>query len=352
MDSVRVACEHVFVPWVPRYTASEARTAVENADCWADVLDSLGIVYHGKSIKTLRKWCARWEIATAHLNTPRHSHHRYSEQDARRAIAESRSWAETLRKLGYCHTGANPKTLKKRAREWGIPTDHFDRYAGLRQAPRRRMPPLEEILVEGSSYSRAALKRRLYEAGLKKPECELCGQGDYWRGTRISLILDHINGVRNDNRLVNLRIVCPNCAATLETHCGRGTRRPRAPRTCVACGHSFLPNSTNQRYCSRECGSRYPRRRRQGPRKPGLKRPGARRIERPPREQLLAEIEELGYAATGRRYGVSDNAIRKWIREYERERALSEGRDPSGVQIPTRTWPRRQAQPSLLDRAA
>jgi hypothetical protein len=40
----------------------------------------------------------------------------------------------------------------------------------------------------------------------------------------MSLIIDHINGVGDDNRLENLQIVCPNCAATLDTHCGRKNR--------------------------------------------------------------------------------------------------------------------------------
>lgn len=74
-------------------------------------------------------------------------------------------------------------------------------------------------MVENSNYSRQSLKRRLYNTGLKERECELCGQGEEWMGKRMSLILDHINGINNDNRLENLRIVCPNCNATLPTHC-------------------------------------------------------------------------------------------------------------------------------------
>ena len=65
------------------------------------------------------------------------------------------------------------------------------------------------------------LKNRLYKEGIKKRECELCGQDEIWKGKKISLILVHKNGIFNDNRLKNLRIVCPNCNATLETHCGR-----------------------------------------------------------------------------------------------------------------------------------
>ena len=46
-----------------------------------------------------------------------------------------------------------------------------------------------------------------------------------------------------------------------------------------------------------------------------------RRVERPPYEQLLAEVAAAGWSAVGRKYGVSDNAVRKWVRAYERERA-------------------------------
>lgn len=92
-----------------------------------------------------------------------------------------------------------------------------------------RTIPLDEVLVENSFYNRTKLKARLYEAGLRERQCQLCGQGERWNGRGMSLILDHINGVAIDNRLENLRIVCPNCAATLDTHCGRKNRLDRGP---------------------------------------------------------------------------------------------------------------------------
>jgi hypothetical protein len=209
-----------------------------------------------------------------------------------------------------CSTGGGYNVLKKYAALWGISTAHFDPYAANR-GPRPGRRPLETILVEGSAFSRGHLKVRLYEAGLKEPVCELCNQGEIWRGTRMAMILDHINGIANDHRLENLRIVCPNCAATLDTHCARGRRFERADRSCLRCGSTFRPKAADQRYCSRECGTRWDRR--------GPPRPGARRVERPPYPQLVREVRALGYCGTGRRYGVSDNAIRKWLRAYENE---------------------------------
>jgi hypothetical protein len=201
--------------------------------------------------------------------------------------------------------------LRKYAGLWGISTDHFDPYAAVRGRGASARQPLEEILVEHSTYSRNHLKQRLYDEEVKQPVCELCGQGEIWRGRVMGLILDHVNGVSDDNRLSKLRIVCPNCAATLDTHCARKRRVIRVEQDCVRCGKSFRPRDGRQRYCSRECGTRWDR--------SGIPRLGARRVDRPPYAQLLREVNAIGYSATGRRYGVTDNAIRKWLKQYEHE---------------------------------
>jgi hypothetical protein len=205
--------------------------------------------------------------------------------------------------------------LKKYAGLWHIPTDHFDPARCIEGNLRLPARSLDEVLVESSTYSRQHVKRRLFKEGLKEPVCEMCGQDEMWHGRPMGMILDHINGIRNDHRLENLRIVCPNCAATLDTHCGRKNRLDKAKRSCRRCGRSFVPGRPEQRYCSRDCGMRWDRSRFRG--KPT---PSARRVERPPNQQLLAEIEATSYLAVGRKYGVSDNAVRKWVGFYERQR--------------------------------
>src|SRR3954449_11022346 len=98
---------------------------------------------------------------------------------------------------------------------------------------------------------------------------------------------------------------------------------PPAEVACPQCGTPFLPRTARQRYCSRACGQRAPGRR--GP------QPARRQAVRPPYERLVAEIQALGYVGVGRKYGVSDNAVRKWRRAYEAEAA---GFAPSAAMRP------------------
>ena len=133
-------------------------------------------------------------------------------------VGRSTTLKQVLVHFGLRPAGGNFRVLRRWLSQWDISTEHF---VGT-PPPRSREPiPLERVLVERSPYPRSKLKQRLYADGLKQRACELCGQGEQWHGARMSLILDHINGVADDNRLENLRIVCPNCAATLDTHCGR-----------------------------------------------------------------------------------------------------------------------------------
>ena len=86
---------------------------------------------------------------------------------------------------------------------------------------RPRQHPLEVILKK--SRSRCTIKRRLLMAGQLRNQCDFCGLRE-WRRQPISIQIDHINGVRDDHRLENLRMLCPNCHSQTETYAGKKRR--------------------------------------------------------------------------------------------------------------------------------
>jgi hypothetical protein len=250
----------------------------------------------------------------------------YTQEEAAAAVAASFSRSEVLRRLGLRPAGGNHKLLQRWLDAWQISTDHFDPSHYRRAVPSTKIP-LEQVLVERSTYHRGNLKRRLYDSGLKERRCELCGQGEEWHGRHMGLILDHINGVADDNRLENLQIVCPNCNSTLDTHCGRRNHVYRTERLCPQCACAFLPKYESQRFCSRRCAARMT------VHETSI---GRRTVERPPYAQLMAELEETNFVVVARTYGVSDNAVRKWVRWYEADiaRRRPEQQSESGGEEP------------------
>ena len=77
----------------------------------------------------------------------------------------------------------------------------------------------DEVFVENSTYARHHIKHRVITQKLINYECAICGNKGEWMNKPLPLILDHINGINNDNRLENLRFLCPNCHSQTETYC-------------------------------------------------------------------------------------------------------------------------------------
>lgn len=121
-------------------------------------------------------------------------------------VKECSSYSEILRKLGKSNSGPAIKVLKEKLDTYGI-IHHYI----CEKSHNTSKIPLDEILTNNRPYKSSALKKRLVEEGIKENKCEICGQLPFHNGMELVLQLDHINGDHNDNRLENLRILCPNC---------------------------------------------------------------------------------------------------------------------------------------------
>ena len=129
-----------------------------------------------------------------------------------------------------------------------LTTDHFTGKASRKGKTYPRKRELIEHLTENSySINSHTLKLRLIKAGMKEPKCEECGMTE-WRNKPIPIELDHINGNHYDNRIENLRILCPNCHAQTDTYCGKKIKIKEMPK-CAICD-----NPVNEKR-RKTCGS-------------------------------------------------------------------------------------------------
>ena len=206
-------------------------------------------------------------------------------------VKTSNSLTEILQKQGKAVSGASYKVLKEALEAYQID------YNFLNEREIGKQIPLEVILIENREYQSSRLKRRLVQAGIKQYVCEICGCSNEWNGKPLTLQLDHINGNHSDNRLENLRILCPNCHSQTETY---SNKRSKRHNYCVDCGCEISLTSTR---CG-SCASKYKNNFKVDPK------------DRPTKEELFELIKTKPFTTIGEMYGVKDNTIRKWCKNY------------------------------------
>jgi hypothetical protein len=151
----------------------------------------------------------------------------WTEEDLHVAVEKSTSVRQVLAKLNLKEAGGNYAQIKKFLKIYKVNTKHFTGRGwskGMRGIGRPRLE-LKDVLVNNSYFQSFKLKKRLFAAKMKPEHCEMCGWSKRSGDGRLPLELDHINGDSNDNRLENLRVLCPNCHSLQPTHRGRNRRK-------------------------------------------------------------------------------------------------------------------------------
>lgn len=229
----------------------------------------------------------------------------FSEEELRKIVSESTSIREVCRKVGYTYNGQSQNVVKSRLEKYNISTDHF---SGTAKEKIERNE--SNIFIENSTATQATLRRWYLKGNYTPYKCSICGLEPFWNGKELTLTLDHINGSNHDDRLENLRWVCPNCDRQLDTFGSKNKKGPVAQymiskkenppqNVCIDCGKIISKYATR---CV-ECDNKYRI---------------AHNPNRPEQELLVSILKQYhgNFTKVGEFFNVSDNAVRKWCKVY------------------------------------
>lgn len=148
---------------------------------------------------------------------------KYTKEMLEPIINNSKSVRETILTLGLKDAGGNYKTIKKLITKYEIDVSHF--YGPLWNKGQTFLTDkrikskysIDGMFSSNSLVSNDRLKKIILSEGLLENKCCSCGNEGEWMGKPLTIELDHINGVNNDNRIENLRFLCPNCHSQTPT---------------------------------------------------------------------------------------------------------------------------------------
>jgi hypothetical protein len=211
-----------------RISEEALREAVRASRTLTEALERLGVDPRSGSRKYLRGRMRRLGIDTSHFEREV----KWTREVLQSAVSASHTMAEVLRRLGLDPVGGNHAHISRRLSVYGIDTSHLDRSSRrAARVPRPRHQDWPLVRQEPGAARRIKnplLRKAIRAAGLPE-RCSDCGNPGEWQGEQLMLEVDHVNGDWSDNRLPNLRFLCPNCHATTDTYRGRAKGKGRTP---------------------------------------------------------------------------------------------------------------------------
>lgn len=275
-------------------TVEEMKLIIISSSSLEEVTNKCGIKRNQDCKEYIKTFIKDHNIDVSHMKGKSALSSRISKEDFELIIKKSICWMDVIRGMGRTFHGSYYASMKKLAEQYNIDTSHFDTKKALSIGNNMKRKP-EEYFCLNSTVARHTIKNKIIKDKMIEYKCNKCNNDGNWQNNTLMLQLEHINGIRNDNRLENLCFLCPNCHSQTTTFTGKNGKHIDK----IEIKLFDIEEYENKRNTVKSY-KHY------------------RKVENyPSKEELQKLLEEFPLTSIAKNYGVTDNSVRKWAKKYD-----------------------------------